>query len=66
MEFMTGNKTDLRWIVGHFLLEGRQIANILVVQPFHFEVQIHIVCTFTQSVLLMVCWEENKQSGMLN
>lgn len=56
--------THSHWIFRHFSLEGRQITNIFIVQPLHFEVQIHIVCTFTQPVFLMLCKERKKELGL--
>lgn len=61
---MTVDTTHLRWILRHFPLEGRQVPDVLVVQPFHFEVQIHIVRALAQPVLFVLCGEESRQSGL--
>lgn len=49
-----GAVKHLRWIFRYVLLEGGQLLAVLVVKPFHLEVQVHIICTFTQAVLLVL------------
>lgn len=48
----------LRWIIRYMLLESGQILTILIIEPLHLEVQVHVVCTFTQAVLLVLCIKE--------
>lgn len=45
---------SLRWIFRYVLLECGQVFAVLVVEPLHLEMQVHIICTFTESVLLML------------
>lgn len=45
---------DSRWIFRYVLLESRQLLAVLIIEPLHLEVQVHIVCTLTQAVLLML------------
>ena len=51
---LRGQRSDSRGVLGHVLLEGDQLLAVLVVQPLHFEVQVHIICTLAQPVLLML------------
>lgn len=44
----------LRWIFRYMLLESGQLLAVLVIEPLHLEVQVHIICAFTQAVLLML------------
>lgn len=44
----------LRWIFRYVLLESGQLLAVLVIEPLHLEVQVHIICAFTQAVLLML------------
>lgn len=50
-----------RWIIRYMLLESGQILAILIIEPLHLEVQVHIVCAFTQAVLLMLCVSKRKK-----
>ena len=43
-----------RRVLGYSALEEGQVLAVLVVEPLHFEVQVHVVCTLTQPVLLML------------
>lgn len=44
----------LRWIFRYMLLESGEFLAVLVIEPLHLEVQVHIVCALTQAVLLML------------
>lgn len=44
-----------RGVLGHAALEGGQLSDVLVVQPLHLEVQVHVVCALAQAVLLVLC-----------
>lgn len=44
-----------RRVLGHAALEGGQLGDVLVVQPLHLEVQVHVVCALAQAVLLVLC-----------
>lgn len=37
------------------ILEGWQFTDILIIEPFDFEVKIHVFSTLTQAVLVMLC-----------
>lgn len=43
-----------RWIFRYVFLESGQLLAVLIIEPLHLEVQVHIICTFTQAVLLML------------
>lgn len=45
----------LQGIFWNGVLEGRQISDILVMKPFHFEVQVHVLRALAQSVFFMLC-----------
>lgn len=45
---------SLRWIFRHVFLESGQVFAVLVVEPLHLEMQVHVICTFTESVLLVL------------
>lgn len=47
-----GNE-DLRRIFRNPGFEGREVCDIFIIQPLHFKVQIHIVCTLAQAMLVM-------------
>lgn len=47
-------------------LEGRQVTDILVIEPFDFEVKIHVFCTFAQAVLVMLCNAENTRHTLVS
>lgn len=39
-------KGDLQGILGRNPLEGRQVTDVLIVEPFDFEVKIHVLGAF--------------------
>lgn len=39
----------LRWNI----LKGRQVTDVLIIEPFDFEVKIHVFSTFAKAVLVM-------------
>lgn len=41
----------LRWNI----LEGREVTDVLVIEPFDFEVKIHVFSAFAKAVLVMFC-----------
>lgn len=43
-----------RWIFRYVLLESGKFFAVLIIEPLHLEVQIHIICTFAQALLLML------------
>lgn len=45
---------SLRWIFRYMFLESGQVFAVLVIEPLHLEMQVHIIGTFTQSVLLVL------------
>ena len=45
----------LQRIFRNGVLEGRQISDILVMKPFHFEVQVHVLRALALSVFFMFC-----------
>lgn len=45
---------DSRWVFRHLPLEGQQITDVLVVQPLHFEMQVHVVGALAQPLLLVL------------
>lgn len=47
-----------RRIFRYVLLESDQLLAVLVIEPLHFEVQVHIICAFTQAMLLML-WKKD-------
>lgn len=51
-----------RWIFRHMLLKSWQVLAVLVIEPLHLEVQVHIICTFTQTVLLMLWIVKRKKT----
>lgn len=44
----------LRWIFWYMLLESGQLLAVFIIEPLHLEVEVHIVCTLTQAVLLVL------------
>ena len=51
--WMLGRKYSRR-IFRYMLLESGQLLAVLVIEPLHLEVQVHIICAFTQAVFLML------------
>lgn len=49
----------LRRVFRHSVCEGGQVHNILVVKPLDLEVQVHVVCSLTELVLLVFCKNDN-------
>lgn len=49
MLFMRYSRRIFRYV----LLESGQLLAVLVIEPLHLEVQVHIICAFTQAVLLV-------------
>lgn len=48
----------LRRVLGHSVREGGQVLNILIVQPLDLEVQVHVVSSLTELVLLVFCKDD--------
>lgn len=53
----------LRWILWYVLLESGQVLAVFIIKPLHFKVQVHIICTFTQAMLL-VLWISKRRVGL--
>lgn len=51
----------LRWVFRDVLLESGQFLAVLVIEPLHLEVQVHIICAFTQAVFLMLWISKRKK-----
>lgn len=49
-----------RWVIWDKALESWQALHVLVVQPLHLEVQVHVVGTFAQLVFVMLCRRKQK------
>ena len=45
----------LRGVFRHSVSEGRQILNVLVVKTLDLEMQVHVVSSPTELMLLMLC-----------
>lgn len=53
------NRSHSRWILWYSALEEREVFAVLIVKPFHFEVQIHVISTLTEAVLFML-WRQER------
>ena len=47
-----------QWILRYLSLVRRHITDVLVVQPLDLEVQVHVLGTFTQSFLFVLCGKQ--------
>ena len=45
----------LRRVLRHSVCEGGQVLNVFVVEPLDLEVQVHVVSSFAELMLLMLC-----------
>lgn len=52
----------LRRVVRNNIFKVQQLLHVFVVEPLDLEVQVHVVCALTQSVLLVVCEHTNVTS----
>lgn len=50
-----------RRVFWHSVVEGRQLLNVLVVQPLDLKVQVHVVSSLTELMLLMFCKKQQPQ-----
>ena len=55
VRYMCKKRGHLQRIFGRNTFEGRQVTDVLVMEPFDFEVKIHVFGTFAQAVLVMLC-----------
>jgi len=53
----------LHGILGNLSAVWPHVGGVLVVQPFHLEMQVHVIQTLTQTVFLVLCaYNNSKQS----
>lgn len=45
-------------ILGGNAFKSREFTDVLIMEPFDFEVKIHVFCTFTVALLIML-WKED-------
>lgn len=54
-----GNSQRILW---RNPLKGRQVSDVLVVEPFDFEVQIHVLCALAKTMLVVFCiWRKKRE-----
>lgn len=55
-----------RRVFWHSVFEGRQVLNVLVVQPLDLKVQVHVVSSLTELMLLMFCKKTTATTAKVN